>query len=133
MGGQGEADRNQVRMTRRARTERTERILVARLEELARVLERSGAPAESVARLLESASVATINAIALNLLSEEAANAIWRGAAKRHPRLPTSPHHERGASRAQTFSTSRETCGSSIEAAKFKTPAAKTFAPAGVS
>ena len=72
-------------MTRRARTERTERILIARLEELARALERSGAPAESVGRLLESASVATINAIALNLLSEEAANEIWRGAADRHP------------------------------------------------
>jgi hypothetical protein len=87
MQGQGEPDRNRVRMTRRARAERTERILVARLEELARVLERSGAPAESVARLLESASVATINAIALNLLSEEAANAIWRRAAERHPEV----------------------------------------------
>jgi hypothetical protein len=74
-------------MTRRARTERTERILVARLEELARVLERSGAPPESVGRLLESASVATINAIALNLLSEEAANQIWSGASERHPEL----------------------------------------------
>jgi hypothetical protein len=74
-------------MTRRARTERTERILVARLEELARALERSGAPPESVGRLLESASVATINAIALNLLSEEAANQIWSGAAERHPEL----------------------------------------------
>jgi hypothetical protein len=87
MEGEGDPDRNQIRMTQRARTERTERILVARLEELARVLERSGAPAESVARLLESASVATINAIALNLLSEEAANAIWHRAAERHPEL----------------------------------------------
>jgi hypothetical protein len=75
-------------MTRRARTERTERILVARLEELARVLERSGAPAESVGRLLESASVATVNAIALNLLSEESANQIWSTTARRHPELP---------------------------------------------
>ena len=88
MAGEGEPDRNLTRMTRRARTERTERILVARLEELALVLERSGAPAESVGRLLESASVATINAIALNLLSEEAANEIWSGAAERHPELP---------------------------------------------
>jgi hypothetical protein len=88
MAGEPEAGQKRTRMTRRARTERTERILVARLEELARVLERSGAPAESVGRLLESASVATINAIALNLLSEEAANEIWRGAAERHPELP---------------------------------------------
>jgi hypothetical protein len=87
MAGEGEPSRNEIRMTRRTRSERTERILVARLEELARVLERSGAPAESVARLLESASVATINAIALNLLSEEAAIEIWRGAAERHPEL----------------------------------------------
>ncbi len=87
MGGEAEPGQKLAGMTRRARTERTERILVARLEELARVLERSGAPAESVARLLESASVATINAIALNLLSEEAANEIWSGAADRHPEL----------------------------------------------
>jgi hypothetical protein len=88
MGAEGEPGPTQARMTRRARAERTERILVARLEELARVLERSGAPAETVERLLESASVATVNAIALNLLSEEAANEIWRGAAARHPELP---------------------------------------------
>ena len=36
-------------------------------------------------------------------------------------------------SRAQTFSTSRETAGSVIEAAKLSAPAAKTRAPAGVS
>ena len=88
MGGESETGQKRTRMTRRARTERTERILVARLEEVARVLERSGAPAESVGRLLESASVATINAIALNLLSEEAANEIWMSAATRHPELP---------------------------------------------
>jgi hypothetical protein len=87
MEGETETGQNPTRMTRRARTERTERILIARLEELARVLERSGAPAESVGRLLESASVATINAIALNLLSEEAANEIWSDAAERHPEL----------------------------------------------
>ncbi len=87
MAGEAETGEKRIRMTRRARTERTERILVARLEELARVLERSGAPAESVGRLLESASVATINAIALNLLSEEAANEIWNDAAERHPEI----------------------------------------------
>ena len=74
-------------MTRRARTQRTERILVARLEELARTLERSGAPTESVARLLESASVATMNAVALNLISADAADEIWRSAVERHPHV----------------------------------------------
>jgi hypothetical protein len=87
MEGEAKPGENRTRMTRRARTERTERILIARLEELARVLERSGAPPESVGRLLESASVATINAIALNLLSEEAANEIWNSAGERHPEL----------------------------------------------
>jgi hypothetical protein len=75
-------------MTRRARCERTERILIARLEELARVLEHSGAPAEAVSRLLESASVATMNAVALNLISAEVADEIWRDATARHPELP---------------------------------------------
>ena len=74
-------------MTRRARTERTERILVARLEELARTLERSGAPAESVSRLLESASIATVNAVALDLISADAADEIWRETEERHPRV----------------------------------------------
>ena len=74
-------------MKRRARTERTERILVARLEELARTLERSGASADSVGRLLESASIATMNAVALNLLSADAAEEIWRETEKRHPQV----------------------------------------------
>jgi hypothetical protein len=74
-------------MTRRARAERTERMLITRLEELARTLERSGAPPEAVARLLESASVATMNAVALKLLSAEAADDIWRRATEEHPEL----------------------------------------------
>ena len=72
-------------MGRYARAKRTERILVGRLEELARALGRSGAPEEAVARLLESASVATMNAVALKLISAEAADEIWREAAERHP------------------------------------------------
>ena len=72
-------------MSRHARAERTERILLGRLEELARVLERSGAPNDAVTRLLESASVATMNAVALNLISSEAADGIWREADERHP------------------------------------------------
>lgn len=87
MAGESKARTNHARMTRRARTERTERILVARLDELATALERSGAPSESVARLLESASVATVNAIALNLISSECADEIWRKAEERHPEV----------------------------------------------
>ena len=70
-----------------AKSERTERVLILRLEELARALERSGAPNESIARLLESASVATMNAVALQLISAEAADSIWREAEERHPRV----------------------------------------------
>jgi len=79
-------------MSRRDRAERTERILIARLEELACAVERSGAPTEVVARLLESASVATMNAVALNLLSAEAADEIWRDAAERHPQVEPLRH-----------------------------------------
>ena len=78
-------------MSQRDRAERTERILIARLEELARALETSGAPAESVARLLESASVATMNAVALNLLTAEAAAEIWRRTEERHPEVAPLP------------------------------------------
>ena len=74
-------------MTRQARCERTERILIARLEELARIVERSGAPQEAIARLLESASVATMNAVALNLISSDVANGIWRDAETKHPEI----------------------------------------------
>jgi hypothetical protein len=72
-------------MTRRARAQRTERILISRVEELARVLERSGAPNDAVASLLESASVATMNAVALNLISAELTDEIWREADQKHP------------------------------------------------
>ena len=74
-------------MTRRARAERTERILIGRLEELSRALESSGAPPEAIARLLESASVATMNAIALNLITIDVAETIWRETETRHPEV----------------------------------------------
>jgi hypothetical protein len=74
-----------------ANSERTERILVARLEELARALERSGASNEAITRLLESASVATMNAVALQLISAEAADSIWRDVEERHPRVSPLP------------------------------------------
>jgi hypothetical protein len=74
-------------MSERARCERTERILTARLEELAQALERSGTPNAEIAQQLGSASIATMNAVALKLISPEAADEIWRDAAERHPEL----------------------------------------------
>ena len=68
-------------------SDRIARTLSARLEELASVLERSGAAAPAVSRLLESASIATVNAVALDLLTEEAARTIWREVEELHPAL----------------------------------------------
>jgi 2-methylcitrate dehydratase PrpD len=68
-------------------SERIARVLSARLEELAHVAERSGAAAPAVARLLEAASVATMHAVALDLLTAAQAKAIWHDAAERHPVL----------------------------------------------
>jgi 2-methylcitrate dehydratase PrpD len=45
--------------------------LAARLEELSSVAVRSGASSAAIAQLLESASVATIHAIALDLFHSE--------------------------------------------------------------
>jgi hypothetical protein len=68
------------------RCERTERLLVARLDALARVASQlRHAEAE---RLVELASVATMRAIALELIRAEKADAIWRDAHARHPQLP---------------------------------------------
>jgi 2-methylcitrate dehydratase PrpD len=47
--------------------------LAARLEELSSVAVRSGASSAAIAQLLESASVATIHAIALDLFHSELA------------------------------------------------------------
>ena len=65
--------------------DRTARVLSARLEELAAVAERSGAAPDAIARLLEAASVATLNAVALEFISEREATAIWREVEERHP------------------------------------------------
>lgn len=70
-----------------SRNERVERLLTYRLEELARAVERSGAPPARVSRLLELASVATMHAVALDFLSAERARAIWAQARERHPAL----------------------------------------------
>lgn len=80
-------EQNNADMTRVVRARRTERILIARLEELAQAVERAGAPHEAISRLLESASVATMNAIALNLIRADVAGEIWREAEAKHPEI----------------------------------------------
>ncbi len=77
-------------MTFETRSERTAHLLAARLEQLASALERSGADATAVARLLESASLATMHAVSLDLLTSARAAGIWREAAERHPAV--KPH-----------------------------------------
>ena len=71
--------------------ERIAQRLAARLEELARACERAGAPREPVARLLESASVATMHAVTLEFLTAERAAGIWTEAVERHPLLEEAP------------------------------------------
>jgi hypothetical protein len=68
------------------RSERTARLLVARLEAVARAAsELRHGEAE---RLVELVAVATMRAVALELLQAERAQAIWRDAHLRHPQLP---------------------------------------------
>jgi hypothetical protein len=68
------------------RSERTARLLIARLEAVACVASRlRHAEAE---RLVELASVATMRAVALEMIHAETADAIWRDAHVRHPELP---------------------------------------------
>jgi len=55
--------------------DRAARSLSARLDRLAAAAERSGAAAHAVARLLEAASVATMSAVALDLLADDAPRA----------------------------------------------------------
>jgi hypothetical protein len=74
-------------MTREARAERTANLLIARLEALARTA--SQLPHADAERLVELATVATMRAVALDLLHAERARAIWADAAERHPALPT--------------------------------------------
>jgi hypothetical protein len=68
------------------RSERTARLLVARLDAVARLASQLGtAEAE---RLVELATVATMRAIALEMIRAERADEIWRDAHVRHPQLP---------------------------------------------
>jgi hypothetical protein len=70
-----------------ARSDRTARILTSRLDELARALEQAAVPREVAVTLLESASVATMHAITLDLLTSSRASALWHEAAERHPKV----------------------------------------------
>jgi hypothetical protein len=73
-------------MTEDVRTNRTARLLVARLDAVARVAgQLRHAETE---RLVELASVATMRAVALELIRAEQADEIWRDAHVRHPHLP---------------------------------------------
>ncbi len=78
--------REDGRVTEDTRSERTARLLIARLEEVARAA--SGLRHAEAERLVELASVATMNAVALDMLRAERAEAIWREAHERHPELP---------------------------------------------
>ena len=73
-------------VTSESRSERTARLLVARLDAVARAAgQLRHAEAE---RLVELASVATMQAVALEMLRADKAEAIWREAHARHPELP---------------------------------------------
>jgi ubiquinone biosynthesis protein COQ9 len=73
-------------VTEETRSERTARLLVARLDALAKIA--SGVQHAEAERLVELASVATMHAVALEILQAERADAIWREAHERHPQLP---------------------------------------------
>jgi hypothetical protein len=72
-------------VTAEHRSERTANLLIARLDALARVAGRL--PNGEAERLVELATVATMRAVALELLEEERAESIWRDAQMRHPQL----------------------------------------------
>jgi hypothetical protein len=72
-------------MTAATRSERTANLLIARLDALARTADRL--PHPEVERLIELASVATMRAVALELLDAERAESIWSDAEARHPKL----------------------------------------------
>ena len=77
--------REDPRVTEDARSARTERLLVSRLDALARTA--ASLPHAETERLVELATVATIRAVALDLLAEDRARGIWRDAHERHPAL----------------------------------------------
>jgi len=72
-------------VTEETRSARTERLLVSRLEALARTA--ASLPHAEMERLVELATIATMRAVALDLIAEERAESIWREAHARHPAL----------------------------------------------
>jgi hypothetical protein len=74
------------RVVDKTRSERTARLLVARLEAVAHVAGELRHP--EVERLVELASVATMHAIALEMIQADRAAAIWHDAHAQHPELP---------------------------------------------
>jgi hypothetical protein len=73
-------------MNAETRSERTARLLVDRLDALAKAA--AGLRRAEAERLVELASVATMHAVALEMLQADKAEAIWREAHERHPELP---------------------------------------------
>lgn len=74
------------RVTHQARCERTANLLIGRLDALVRAAGR--VPNLEVERLVELATVATMRAVALDLLEAERAEAIWRSAHRQNPAFP---------------------------------------------
>jgi hypothetical protein len=73
-------------VTEPTRRERTATLLIAHLNALAQGA--PGMPRAETERLTERAAVATMRAVAFELLEAERATAIWRAAYARHPHLP---------------------------------------------
>ncbi|CAN5373555.1 hypothetical protein BH18ACT12_BH18ACT12_22280 [soil metagenome] len=73
-------------MTEETRADRTACLLVTRLDALAAAA--ATLHHQEAKRLVELASVATMNAVALEMLHAERAEEIWREAHARHPELP---------------------------------------------
>jgi len=74
------------RVSEESRAERAARLLVARLDALA--VAAASLQYKEAERLVELASVATMNAVALEMLQADRAEEIWRDAHARHPELP---------------------------------------------
>ena len=76
-------------MTEDTRTARTERLLISRLDALAKTA--ASLPHAETERLVELATIATMRAVALDLIRTERAERIWREAREPNPslRLPT--------------------------------------------
>jgi len=72
-------------MTEDDRSDRTAKLLIGRLEALVHAAARL--PHAETQRLVELATVATMRAVALDLIAAERADAIWQDAHRRHPAL----------------------------------------------